>query len=890
MRRKISGRTARPRFAVAALPFVLVPALLRAGTTGKISGQVLDRQERPIVAVTVAVVGQPFGAFTSTTGQFNVLNVPPGVYEVRVTRVGFKPTVIQNVVVSADNTTKLDVHLDEAGITTETVIVSAERPPVEVNLTSSIATVRSQEIEALPVQELQDIVNLQAGVVDGHFRGGRLGEVQYQIDGVSANNAYDNSMSLRLDRSLLQEVQVISGTFDAEYGQAMSGVVNAILKDGTNRFHWDVEAFTGGFLFPGNSDARRTDYDFRPVDIRNFTVTASGPLGLPSTTFLANIRRYNFEDYVYGRRVYGVVPDRVFSPAVNDTISVASRGDGSETPLGYNREWSGAFKFTNRSLDHVNLSYQAIYNHIESRSTNYAFRYNPDGMTAQRTGVLCHGIDGTFTLGNASYLEVALRQNYLDYKDMVYDDAFDRRYDAAGPPQPDPGTPGLFIWGVDFNRFEQMTNNYLLKSTYVRQISQVQQLKTGAELQIPEVRFGTPGTLVYSGTQGGNVQLTRTNEPGVDTYWPVFGSAFVQDQVEWPDLTLRAGLRLDYFDARSYLPSDLRNPANAIMGMGIPQSVPQRTSRKVTLAPRLGVAYPITERAGVHFAYGHFYQYPAIGNIFANADYSRLENLQSGTSRFDVVFGNPDIEPEKSVQYEMGYKQALTLDFGYEITAFYKDIRNLRGVEFIITYNDASYARLANVDFGDVLGVTFALDHRKLGPASLSLDYTWQTGQGNTSDPIETAARADAGEDARPRVSPFNWDQRNTLNLTLAFEQSDRWSASAIVQAATGQPYTPEVESGFSGGLENNSGRKPVSAVVDLRAERIFRWSRRRASVFGRIFNLFDARFFNGNVYTSTGSPYYSRFGIRDEATLRDPTWFYPPRRIEIGMTLRSGQ
>ena len=352
-----------------------------------------------------------------------------------------------------------------------------------------------------------------------------------------------------------------------------------------------------------------------------------------------------------------------------------------------------------------------------------------------------------------------------------------------------------------------MTNNYLFKSTYVRQMSQVQQLKVGAELQIPEVRFGTPGTLVYSGTQGGNVQLTRTNEPGVDTYWPVFGSAFVQDQVEWPDLTLRAGLRLDYFDARSYLPSDLRNPANAISG--VPQSVPQRTSRKVTLAPRLGVAYPITERAGVHFAYGHFYQYPAIGNIFSNADYSRLENLQSGTSRFDVVFGNPDIEPEKSVQYEMGYKQALTLDFGYEITAFYKDIRNLRGVEFIITYNDASYARLANVDFGDVLGVTFALDHRKLGPASLSLDYTWQTGQGNTSDPVETAARADAGEDARPRVSPFNWDQRNTLNLTLALEQSDRWSASAILQAATGQPYTPEVESGFSGGLENNSGANP---------------------------------------------------------------------------------
>ena len=134
---------------------------------------------------------------------------------------------------------------------TEEVVVIAERPPVDLKVTSSQATLTTEEIENLPVQDLDDVVNLQAGVVDGHFRGGRQGEVQYQVDGVSVNNAFDNSSSLKIDRSLLQEVQVISGTFDAEYGQAMSGVVNAVLKEGTEEFQWTPRCSAGAISFPG---------------------------------------------------------------------------------------------------------------------------------------------------------------------------------------------------------------------------------------------------------------------------------------------------------------------------------------------------------------------------------------------------------------------------------------------------------------------------------------------------------------------------------------------------------------------------------------------------------------------------------------------------------------
>jgi outer membrane receptor protein involved in Fe transport len=307
-------------------------------------------------------------------------------------------------------------------------------------------------------------------------------------------------------------------------------------------------------------------------------------------------------------------------------------------------------------------------------------------------------------------------------------------------------------------------------------------------------------------------------------------------------------------------------------------------SAKHSFAPRLGVSYPVSETASLFFAYGHFYQFPGLGQIFTNADYAQLEDLQA-TSTIRIM-GNPDIRPEKTVQYQFGYKHAVTENLGLDVTAFFKDIRDLLGTKIIETYNGAQYAQLSNVDFGNVVGFTVVLTQRSKGAFSSTLDYTWQSAQGNSSDPNETANRAAAGQDANPRSIPFNWDQRHTLNLTMVLAQPDRYTVSSIVRVASGQPYTPALTTGFSGGLEANSGRKPRSLLVDLRAERPIALFGGGARVFGRVFNAFDTRFFNGFVFSSSGDPFYSRFPASDKGTLADPTRFYGPRRIEVGLTL----
>lgn len=871
--------------AVAVWCLAAAPAVLRAGTTGTVAGTVTDREGRPVAAATIEIVGLRMGAFADGGGSFTILNVPPGTYDVRASRLGFNPVTVQGVVVSADKTTRVDFQMGDTTLQAEEVVVVADRPPVDLKVTSSQTTLTTEEIENLPVQDLQDVVNLQAGVVDGHFRGGRQGEVQYQVDGVSVNNAFDNSSSLKIDRSLLQEVQVISGTFDAEYGQAMSGVVNAVLKQGTQEYRAEAEAYMGGFLFPGREEARMADDTPHLTGTQSYQVTLSGPVTGDETTFLASGRYNTFEDYIYAERRYNPTDD-VLDPAVAGSPFVAT-GDGERMPLGYNDEWSGVVKLTNNSLTDTKLNYQAVFNGREGRPQNYQFRYLPDGLSIQRSFSISHGLDVTRGLGAATFLDLSLRHNYFDYKDYVYEDIYDPRYDVT--PQLDSST-NLGDWvyqGVQLTHYRQNTNTFLFKGSVVSQFRREHQVKTGLELSLPTVKFGNDVHFTY-----GEGTLVRhiaepPDFPGPATYYPVMGAAYIQDQMERKDLLLRFGVRLDYFDARSTIPSNLANPANAIADN--PGSHPQDTTVKSSLSPRLGVAYPIEDKAAVHFAYGHFRQFPSVGTMFTNSDYDVLARLQAGTVRYGVM-GNPDVKPEETVQYEAGYKQVLTPDLGFDLTIYYKDIRQLLGVEFIETYTGAEYARLTNVDFGNTLGVTLAVDHRRVGPLSLALDYTWQQALGNSSDPSETANRAAAGEDPRPRLAPFNWDQRHTVNLTAAVNKPGRYNVSVVAKLASGQPYTPVTEAAFGFNRETNSGRKPTGFLVDLRAEKTIGGAEGNGGVFLRVFNLFDARFFNGSVFPTTGSPYYSRtVSPSEEIALRDPTRFYPPRRVEIGVRWSMG-
>jgi len=161
----------------------------------------------------------------------------------------------------------------------------------------------------------------------------------------------------------------------------------------------------------------------------------------------------------------------------------------------------------------------------------------------------------------------------------VYDDLFDPRYDYAHSSLSFSDFEyGASIVGVDFGRFRQKTNTAIVKAALTSQVTREHQVKLGAEFQTSAIEFGTAGTLTYKGDSLYRYVDFPPDYPGIQYYYPVSLAGYAQDQIEWNDLTVRAGLRFEYFDARSTMPSDLANPANAIQGA--PPSVPRKRRKR----------------------------------------------------------------------------------------------------------------------------------------------------------------------------------------------------------------------------------------------------------------------------------------------------------------------
>ena len=304
-------------------------------------------------------------------------------------------------------------------------------------------------------------------------------------------------------------------------------------------------------------------------------------------------------------------------------------------------------------------------------SDDFGYRLNPDGLPERKTISISHGIDFTHTISNSMFYKIDIRQNYFDYSEYKYKDVFDPGYLTAGVPIGDANfADGAIVQGVSLNRFVQKTNSGIFKGDFTWQFNRANFIEAGAEGQIYKLSFGSPGFLKETSVNGIQILLphigVNPEDPKVETYYPTQAASYVQDRIELGDLVVRAGLRMEYFDANAYVPTDLKNPSNSIKGA--PLTSLKKTTKKIAVAPRLGFSFPLTASASIYFSYGHFYQMPGLGDLYNNSNYLILKDLQAGGVTYGVM-GNPDLKPQFTVQYEVGLKQALT--DAYRITAHF---------------------------------------------------------------------------------------------------------------------------------------------------------------------------------------------------------------------------
>jgi len=881
--------SASRRIATAFVILLLCSGTLLAGTTGKISGRVTDGQTRDgLPGTSVVIEGTHLGAAADLDGYYFINNVPPGSYTLVVSLIGYQKTTVRKVEVRIDLTTAVDVKLNPTTVDVAEVVITAERPLVQKDLTSSSVTVSSDEIRLMPVDNINQIINLQAGVVDGHFRGGRTNEVLYLIDGVSVTDPYNGGQGLTVENSSVREMEVISGTFNAEYGQAMSGVVNIVTQEGSPDLHGSLSGYVGEF-FTGHTDV------FQHLDHHGVPRTLNGQASLSGPTyvvdglaFFATARYLDQEGYLYGRRFYNKTDNNPYQPT----------GDSAWVSMNPSTRFSANGKLT-YSLKNVKISASGNYEHGWNKYYNHAYAWAPDGTTNNYHTGQSYNLQLTDAVSPSTFTSLKYTYNFFDYRGGLYEFPYDARY-----VDPDRGAPTsgytFRFGGNDGGRYERNSIINTVQWSVSSQLSKEHKLGVGVEANFNRIYshgYGianmTPG--LYDSTGLIPIFTLGYQNPGSinnQSYlkYPMQLAAYIQDKMEYDIMIINAGVRIDWFNPASSYPADLRNPSNNPLYPGAGQYT--IASKKYQVSPRLGVSFPITDQGIIHFSYGHFFQIPGFDNLYTNSDY-----IVPQSSTLSTVTGNPDLNAQRTVSYELGLQQVLFGILSLDATVYYRDIRDYLGMEIISTYDGTRYARFINRDYANARGFILSVEKRLTDYIGFKADYTFQIAEGNSSDPytVYQNNQSDPPVETPKTVVPLNWDQRHTLNVSLTIGKPGDWTAAFIAQYGSGEPYTEDTR--VSQGITfENGGTKPPYRNVDFRVEKTFPVAGINVNAFLWVYNLLDIKN-EFNVNPTTGRANSDLFakeiyagtivGLNTiEQYLNDPTSFSSPREVRFGLSV----
>ncbi|MFQ5770850.1 MAG: TonB-dependent receptor plug domain-containing protein, partial [bacterium] len=548
-----------------------------------------------------------------------------------------------------------------------------------------------------------------------------------------------------------------------------------------------------------------------------------------------------------------------------------------------------------------------------SRSNFRRYRFNPDGRPKTFTNATNHSIGITHTLSNKMFYTLKFGVGFTNARTYVFEDPFDPRYV--------PSFEGLITnnliqptdylaGGTDLNRSRSETRSLLAKVDVINQIHPAHELKFGAEFQHHRLETESFTLLYKIGDEKPTIPRIEDKpeftSPQNYIREPIQAAVYFLDKIELArSFILNIGGRYEYLSTRALYNPDLAGTVD--VGVAKAENLKQ-SQPKHRFAPRASLSFPITERGIIRFSYGHFYQNPTFSQIYRN---SRFEDFD-----FNLVpsFGNANLEPQRSIQYEMGLQQQFSDDFKADLTVFYKDVSNLiqsRRVYAGEIGATKDFNVITNISYANIKGFTVAFLKRKSpgGILSATLDYTFEVAEGAFDNPLKLAIDTRSGRDTEQKFVPLDHDRTHTLNATLTLSKSNNWSLSAIGSAWTGTPYTPSLPFTVQDvEFETNSARRPLNTNLDMKLEKYFKYSGFRFSIFVQIENALDTineRF----VHTNTGSSLTSldestrptlfnnlKRRINNEPENFFPIkfidnfyqredWLAPPREIRWGMT-----
>ena len=881
---------------------ILIPSIIYPGTTGKLTGKITDAgtgEALPFVNITIE--GTMLGAATDLDGNYVILNIPPGRYSVKVQYIGYQTQIVENVVISIDLTTQQDFALSESSVELGEIVVQAQVDVLKKDVTSSQSLVSSEDIKNLPVVELNDVLQLQAGVTtdasgDFHIRGGRTSEIAYKVNGISVTDAYNNSRGIELDNSSIQEVQVISGTFNAEHGNALSGIINAVTKEGGPKLHGGIHIYSSDYV------SNFTDYfpsidDYNPVQNYNFQANLSGPIPFTANKidFFVN-GRYNYDDgWMYAFDKFSTTGDSL---------------DGKAVPMNWSKRYIGQANISFLVSNAIKFNFEGLYSKEDYKDYNHEYKYIPNSDVTKHFDAYNTTLTLTHTLSASSFYTFKASIFNNKFNEYLYKDPYDSRYlsiDSLNLGRVDDYS--FRTMGTNLHRFFRETNTKSVKFDFTSQIDQNHMIKFGAEGKVHTLNYDDYNLIADTNEDGTPIEPFQPKIPDDDAITrhmydesPIEFAAYLQDKIEFESVIINIGLRFDYFDSRGKVLVDPTDP-NIYLPLRAELeslSLEERKSyfykdptAKYQISPRFGIAYPISATGVVHFSYGHFLQIPSLQYLFDRSDYKIPRVGDPGD-----VFGNPDLKPQNTIMYEIGFRQEFFDEYVVDLTMFYRDIRNWISTGApIVTKNLVSYYMYTNKDYANVKGVTLNFNKRFSDHFSFNINYTYQVAEGSNSRPED---EFDALRDDRQIelfLIPLDWDQRHLLNASF-YVGGDGWGSSLLARYGTGLPYTPSItqytaDRGITVGLMRNSRRRPTQFTLDWYANKTFDVLGYSLNVYCKVFNLLDSKVIV-NVFGDTGKADYTteaqNVGENSarpntvEEYLKYPDHYGEPRKVQFGV------
>jgi len=920
-----------------------------AGSTGKIVGKVSDAKTgEALPGVNVLVMGTTRGANTDPDGKYTIIGIPIGRYSVKASLVGYQEVDVSEVKIGADETTPLDFSLTATAVALPPIEIRADQNLVNPLTTSSTQTVSEKAISQIPnVKQVEDVVKLQAGVVKHgnniFLRGGRANEVQYLVDGIPTNNVLGGgelttgganrelsalaagtsagisgggSSGLVVSANSIQSVSVQTSGFDADYGNAQSGIVNIVTKSGSDKYTSSLQYRTDK-LQASNQNEIYSSFAFGgPEPITKYLMPSLG-IAIPGTlTFFFNA------DIDRGDGPYQYVHNEFYNPVQRNVVFSGFLG-GLMNGLGftYRDDQKNTFTFNSKLRYDPSGSDQIFYTYrssLQSRDDySHTWKYRADSSSLAASLSSQNTISWTHFFGANSFLRLNLgKVETHDGNDVA--GLLPYQYSSAITQQ-DPLQIGFYVLGSNQYWASRQTDVWTVRLDFNSQIHPLHLLKTGFEFNYeeinstqitrPTVPLSNGDIFIYppfSDTTAYGQQRNRGLWPGYGQYryvlnnYPNHGAMYLQDNIEFSGLNLHVGLRYDYFDVgrqvyynsfisawtrdvNSGLPASEQVQPDWVNNLGfdtvfvngetqlVSKGLTDRTRSWYYLthgyfSPRLSIGYPVTDRIVFYFNYGHFLQYPERDQYFQDPS-----TFQATTSSQRTEVGNPSLKPQRTIAYESGFEDQFTDDMAFAIHAFYKDVFDYPSVIPRLGY----MSPYINFDYASTRGFEVTFNQTFTGNLSTNVSYTYSIAKGRSSSPLASVFNPTL--QFLPRETRLDWDQNHTANVFLTYRVGPKeegkffgipfinnYSISLTWNFGSGLPFDPYVRAYNERNVFlHNSETGPYTSTVSLTiAKGFYIFDKINMSVTLDVINVLNRRNVisldptYGGFNTLTGAPY----------------------------------